>query len=419
MSAASAPAAMSRPGAPYVPYVHRTQHRGVEAVHIDATVNCLRALGYEVDVVAPNAPAAAAAQSTGRRSLRSRLLGVVSTWCPEFVFELLELAYNIPAALELWRRTRRPTWAIFERYAIFAVAATCVARRRNIPLVIEVSYTASMPLVRRRSRVLRPLALQLDRFVLRRAALILAVSSFLREHLINDLGVEARRILVLPNAADPRAFDPSQSPIERVGTAMLAGRKVVGFVGTFAPWHGLRLLLEAFVALAPRHPDAVLLLVGDGPERASLERLSAEAGLAERVLFAGTVPHRDLPRYVAAFRIAVLPDTNTYGSPMKIFEYMAMGRAIVAPDYGPVVDVMRPGENGLVFARQDRDSLSAALETLLLDEAAVWRLGQGARRTVVDRHNWMRNTVSWISALEGLGAPRISARSVPDPGVAG
>jgi glycosyltransferase involved in cell wall biosynthesis len=404
--------------APYVPYVHRTQHRGVEAVHIDATVDCLRELGYEVDIVAPNAAVPGVAAG-GRRSWRSRVFGWVSTWCPEFVFELLELAYNVPAAIELMRRTRRPTRAIFERYAIFALAGTWVARRRNLPLVIEVSFTASMPLVRRRSPLLRPLALRLDRLVLRRAALVLVVSSFLRDHLINDLGVEARRILVLPNAADPDAFDPAQAPIRDVGSTPLRGRKVVGFVGTFAPWHGLQLLLDAFVELAPRHPQAVLLLVGDGPERAGLERRLASTGLADRVVFAGTISHRDLPRFVAAFRIAVLPDTNTYGSPMKIFEYMAMARAIVAPDYGPVLDVIRQGENGLVFKRQDRGSLRAALESLLLDEEAVSRLGQGARATVVDRHNWMRNTVSWIAALEALEVPRITAQTVPDPGVLG
>jgi glycosyltransferase involved in cell wall biosynthesis len=387
-----------------VPYVHRTQHQSVEAVHIEATVRCLCELGYEVDVIGPNPPGAQQPVRGSRRSVRSRVMGWISAHCPELVFELLELAYNVPTAIALMRLTRRPARLIFERYAIFAFAATCVARMRGVPLVMEVNATASTPILRRRSRLLLPLARRVDRFIFRRATLLLPVSSYLREHLIRDLGVAPDRILVNPNAADPRAFDPGLAPVQQIGAVRLTGRKVIGFVGTFAPWHGVGLLLEAFAALAARHPDSMLLLVGDGPERRTLERRAAEAGLSDRVIFPGTVPHRELARYVAAFRIAVLPDTNEYCSPMKIFEYMAMGRAIVAPDYGNVRDVLAHGENGFIFRPRDLQSLGGALEELLADDHAVQRLGQAARRSVVERRNWMCNTSTWLRALEALEA---------------
>jgi len=369
-------------------YLHRTQAEGVEGIHIGEIVKAMRRLGHQVEVVSPvgdrfGDPATTAAAPRG---WTRRLLRLVARHLPEPFFELLELAYTLVAIQQIRRRfSPADVDAIYERYAIFALAGAHVARAWRKPLYLEINYTSRSALVRRRSAVLKPLAHALDRRVFRRATGFFPVSSNLRAHLIDDYGVAPERIRVVPNAADPDVFDPA-----RVAPAAGVGR-AIGFVGGFYPWHGLDLLLAAFRQIAPEFPDAYLLLVGDGPMRATIERLALAHGLDGRVLLPGRVPHRELPDCLARFHIGVMPDSNPYGSPMKVFEYMAMAKPVVAPDYGPLRDALADGEEGLLFRPGDAGDLARCLRALLSDGARYERMARLARSRVLATRNWEAN----------------------------
>jgi len=215
-------------------------------------------------------------------------------------------------------------------------------------------------------------------------------------------GIAPDRVITLPNAADPERFRP-----EIPGTSVRArygldGARVVGFTGAFFPWHGVGLLLDALTALLHEIPDAAALLVGDGPERAALEERVRREGLERRVRFAGWVGHESLPEHLAAFDIAVMPDSNDYGSPMKIYEYMAMGKPVVAPRLGPLQDGIRDGETGLLFPPRDAAGLRSALTALLRDEPRRARMGELARAHVLANHTWDRNGSRVLDRM-GLG----------------
>jgi len=383
-------------------YLHRTQAKGVEGVHIGEIVKGMRALGHSVAIVSPVGErfGDAAEDGAGARGWSMRLYKFVTRYVPELIFELLELAYNISAVRQARKRVDGASLdAIFERYAIFGLAGAHLARRWRKPLYLEVNYTSRSPLVRRRSRLLRPLAERLDRRIFSAASALFAVSSTLKDELVRRYGIPAQRVHVLPNAADPDVFDPARVvPADIPGPA---GRRFIGFVGGFYPWHGLSLLLEAFVRIAPRFPDAALLLIGDGPMRGAIEARAAESGLAERVLFQGRVPHALLPRYVARFHVGVMPDSNDYGSPMKIFEYMAMAKPVVVPDYPPLRDVVTDGEQGLIFRPGDAQALAGCLERMLRDEADYRRMAQRARAHVLEKHNWRANAEFILRTIEG------------------
>ncbi|HZF16073.1 MAG TPA: glycosyltransferase family 4 protein [Steroidobacteraceae bacterium] len=380
-------------------YVHRTRGAGVEGVHIDGICGGLRARGFDVTIIAPVRASGDAAEAS-RGGRLQRMLAWLSDHAPEALFECAEIAYNASARRALdTELARGPVKLIYERYAIFASAAGRRARRAGLPLVLEVNYTAKLPLVRKRSRLLKPLAVAMDRRIFGRTTLLLAVSSSVREHLVRDYGVPREKILLTPNAADPQRFDPATAPLQRLGDRDLAGQRIIGFVGSFAPWHGVDLLLRAFIAIAAVLPDAALLLVGDGPERGRIAQMAEAAGLADRVHMPGQVAHADLPRYVARFDAAVLPDTNDYGSPMKIFEYLAMGRPVVAPDYAPVLDVLEDGRNGVVFRRQDQESLASRLLDVLRDRESARRLGAAGRETITLRRSWQHNVDAVLHAL--------------------
>lgn len=392
-------------------YVHRTRATGVEAVHIGQIIRGLRQLGQDVGIVSPVGEvvegltpvpsATSGAPAAARPSALKRLLYRLVDHLPRVGFELLELAYNLKARRDGLARFPQGADGIYERYAIFGLAGARLARRWGVPHVIEINYTSMSPLVRPRSRLLAPLARALDRRLFRGATHLLAVSSYLRDHLIQDFGVDPARITVVPNAADPAVFDPAlagPSPIEGQGP-------VIGFVGGFYRWHGLDLLVEAFLRIAERHPAARLVLIGDGPMRGEIETLVRERGLVDRVLMPGRMPHARLVPYVARFDMGVMPDSNLYGSPMKIFEYMAMGVPVVAPDYAPLLDVVTDGMEGRIFRRRDVAHLADCLDGLLQDAELRRRMGAAARRAVVETHNWMNNaTLSLHRLQEGARA---------------
>jgi len=187
-----------------------------------------------------------------------------------------------------------------------------------------------------------------------------------------------------------------------------ADEPVVGFVGGFYPWHGLDRLVEAFRRCREAGLPGNLMLVGDGPERPRIEAQLEECGLRERALFAGPVDHASLPSWIAAMAVCVMPHSNDYGSPMKIFEYMGMGRAVLAPDLPPLRDVIDDGANGRLFA-PDNDSdavapLQQGLAELLGDDSLRTRLAEAGRLRVGESHTWQENWRRIEAALRDAGA---------------
>lgn len=379
-------------------YAHRTRGTGVEAVHIGQIVQGMRKLGHGVEMLSPVGDFIehVSPRVEGISATQGRLAGLGAR-LPEILFELLEIAYSVKASIEGMRRFPAGSiHGVYERYAIFGFAGMWLARRRAVPLVLEVNYTCLTPLVRPRSRLLLPLAKWLDRRLFRGATHLLAVSSFLKRQLIDEFGVEESRITVVPNAADPAVFDPEkvlpQAPAATPGV-------VIGFVGGFYPWHGLDLLLDAFTSVAKDYPQATLLLIGDGPMRPALLRRVEASGLKDRVQMPGKIAHNQLAPAIARFDIGVMPDSNTYGSPMKIFEYMAMAVPVVVPDYAPLQDVVTDGVQGRIFRRGDAPQLAACIAEMMANPAERARMGQRARQAIVSRHNWLSNASLAINRI--------------------
>jgi glycosyltransferase involved in cell wall biosynthesis len=381
-------------------YVHRTQGNGAEGVHIAEMCRAFERLGFAVTVSSPQEESRSSRPgSVGRATLRQRFFRLISRWAPALLFELLELAYNVPAGWRIERLLRGGAVVLYERYAIFAFAAARTASRKGVPLILEVNYLSGSPLVRRKSKVLAPLARRIERYVVSKATVVAAISVPIGEQLQREHGVAPDRIVLTPNAANPEFFHPGVAPVRSVAGVRIDTGSVVGFVGTFAPWHGLDLLVQAFGRAAAQFDAARLLLVGDGPERSRIEQLVAQGGLTGKVVFAGTVPYEELPRYVAAFTMGVMPDSNEYGSPVKIFEYMACGKPVVVPDYAPLREVVAHRMQGLIFRRTDIDALTGCIEELLRDPALARELGARGRDLVVKDRNWTNNAQAVLAKV--------------------
>jgi glycosyltransferase involved in cell wall biosynthesis len=383
-------------------YLHRTQAKGVEGVHIGEIVKAWRKLGHIVSLLSPvgdQLGESPVSSSNSAPSFKSRAFRFISNGLPEFFFELAEIAYNVVALNQARKHGCINTDFIFERYAIFAFSGALLATRWGKPFVIEVNYTSCSELVRERSALLKWLARRVDQYIFNRATGLVAVSSKLKQHLMSEFGVPFERIIVLTNAADPDVFDMKR--VEPAAKYAELNGKIIGFVGGFYPWHGLDFLLQVFQQMAPRIPDAKLMLVGDGPMLPVIKAQSEQLGLADRVILTGRVAHQNLPGFLALFDVGVMPDSNDYGSPMKIFEYMSLAKPVVVPDYGPLRDAVEDGVEGRIFKPKDINDMARCLTDVLMDDVTYERMSNAARNKILTKHNWMNNARLILAMLPG------------------
>ena len=176
---------------------------------------------------------------------------------------------------------------------------------------------------------------------------------------------------------------------------------LLGFVGFVREWHGLDRVLRGLAAWQGA-PRLDLIVVGEGPARAGLEALAAELGIADRVRFTGLATREEVPGLVAGFDIALQPASVPYASPLKVFEYMAAGRAIVAPDQPNIREVLEQGRTALLFDPASPEAMWQGIETLARDAALRARLGAAAREEVLRRDlTWAGNARRVVALAEG------------------
>jgi glycosyltransferase involved in cell wall biosynthesis len=380
-------------------YLHRTQGEEPESIHINAIVGALRDLGHEVSVVGPARLDAAKPDADQRSSLRT-----VKRLVPGAVFELLQLAYNAVILWNLRRTIRefRPDF-IYERYALYGFAGVMTARRLGIPLILEVNTPYAQAWAQFYGLTFRRLARWIERRIFRAADHIITVTHVQSRMLVEE-GVATERITVCHNAIDPSWFDPAlhENPLLRERLAL--GEVVVGFVGTMNRWQGIPEFPKAIDAVLRQHPSVSFLFVGEGEFRAALEEECRARGYLDRVRFVGRRAHQEIPSYVRLMDIAVLLNSNDYGSPMKIFEYWGMQKAVVAPAVEPVTEVLRDGETGLLIPRGDAIALSERIDELVRDARLRTALGKNGRDYVLANHTWAGNAQRILDAYQMLSS---------------
>ena len=290
---------------------------------------------------------------------------------------------------------------IHERFNLLALGGAWASRKLGIPFVLEVN--ADLLEQRKfkgvQERGLRRLfAVWATRMCLKTAAKVICISVDLKDHLSRNWNIEESKLTVLPCAADVEAFKPNHnSGIVRQGLG-LTTEPVVIWVGGFYPWHDLDLLLESFAQILRRHPDAKLVLVGDGQTRSSVASTVTKNGLQHAVIMTGAVAHNKVAEMLSIADVAVVPSAPVTvsrggtGTPLKLFEYMAAAKAIVATAVNQAREVILDGHNGLLVEAGDVNGFAEAMLTLLNDPAERTRLGQNAREQAVKQYSWEQYT---------------------------
>ena len=301
---------------------------------------------------------------------------------------------------------------LYQRYALSGFASVALARELRVPLVTE--YNGSEVWVARHwGQPLRheSLAARIERLNLRASHLVTVVSQPLADE-VAGLGVDPRRILVNPNGVDPSRYRPDLDGSAVRARYGLGGATVVGFIGTFGPWHGAEVLADAFVRLLSDHPEhrdrVKVLWIGDGATLPQVRRVIAAAGLDASCAFTGLVPQEEGAAHLAACDILASPHvpnpdgTPFFGSPTKLFEYMAMGRPIVASDLDQVGEILEHGRAGRMVVPGHADSLAEGLHAVLSDPVEGRRLATEARKLAEVRYSWRAHVARIHEALTAV-----------------
>jgi len=284
-----------------------------------------------------------------------------------------------------------------ERLNLLAIGGALASRKMGIPYILEVNadmmeqrdYQGTPERGLRRWYGNWGTA-----FCLKSATRIIAVSEEQMSHLIRKWKVDPTKINVLPCAADTvrfgKAFD--SGTVRR--RLRLGNNPIVMWIGGFYAWHNLEMLLQSFGIVRSAFPTAKLVLVGDGRTRPQIVQSISENGLRGAVILTGHVKHEDVPELLSAADVAVSPSASEFagqgGSPLKLFEYMAAGKAIVAGGMSQNSRVIDNGQTGILVEPNDVRSFAEAIVSLLNDPEERKRLGNNSRKQAIEKHSWER-----------------------------
>jgi glycosyltransferase involved in cell wall biosynthesis len=333
---------------------------------------------------------------------------IVAARRPYFFWGAVMLAYNFTFARGVQEKLGGSIpGAFYQRHLAFSIAGALLSRRLRVPLILE--YNGSEAWMARHWDP-NPLHNWIERCesaTLQCAARIMVVSEALREELLNR-GIEADRIRINPNGVDPDFFCPgSGRERTRRKLALKDDEVVVGFVGSFSFWHGIEVLERAILNLLGRRPPVGLrfILVGDGLLHGEMRSALSAYEKTGEVIFTGLAPPERVVAYLDAADILVsphvpMPDgSRFFGSPTKLFEYMAMGKGIVASRLEQIAEVLEHEQTALLVTPGDPSELADAIIRLALDPEKRSSLGSAARRTAIERHTWAQNVANALDDM--------------------
>lgn len=331
----------------------------------------------------------------------------------------------------------QPHGIIYQRQSAANYLGVVLSRKYDLPLIVE--YNGSETWIAQnwgRKMSFPSLAIMAEDVMLRHAHLVVTISDVLRDELISR-GVEPKRIVAYPNCIDPRVFDPGRFSLEertklRARYGIASHERLIAFIGTFGQWHGVDVLARAIARLRTnhsewlRHNNCRFMLVGDGMKMNEVRRIINDAGAGDVCVITGLVPQHEAPLHLAAADLFLSPHvSNTdgskfFGSPTKLFEYMAMDRGIYGSRLDQIGDVLSPSldvknlpgpdvspqetnlEVALLGRPGDVDDLIAGIQFLVERPEWAERLAANARKKALSDYTWQRHVQAILDGYKAI-----------------
>lgn len=379
-------------------YHHRIASRDGQAVHMDEMIHAFREQGHEIILVGP------AMVENMDFGGEDGFIAKLKRRLPGSLYEILEAGYTFVALGRLIKacRQHKPD-IIYERFALFMFAGMIVKRLFGLKLILEVNGPLMEERAEHDSLKLKGFGRWAQGLAWRDADRNLPVTDVLADYL-RRYGTPEERIEVVANGINRQRFNDVPDRESAKKTFGLEGRIVLGFTGFVRAWNKMERVLD-IIADNKDELNLHLLLVGDGPAREDLIAYAAKRDISDRLTITGVVARDDVARHVAAFDVALQPGVTAYASPLKMLEYMYLGRAIVAPDMANIRELLDHDETALLFEEGDDQAFKDSILAFCRDDALRQRLGDAARAAIDSKRlTWMDNAERVIEMAEKLKA---------------
>lgn len=291
-----------------------------------------------------------------------------------------------------------------------ALPALRVGRDLGIPVVYEVRAfwedAAADHGTTQEGSLRYRLTRSMETYAFRHADAVTTICEGLRGDIVAR-GIPSAKVTVIPNAVDIEKFSVGEAPDQALKMQLgLGGARVLGFIGSFYAYEGLDLLLRALPRILGEAPDVRVLLVGGGPQEDALKQQARQLGIANKVVFAGRVPHSEVNHYYDLVDVLVYPRHSMrlteLVTPLKPLEAMAQGRLFVASDVGGHKELIQDGKTGILFRAEDPPALANAVLRLLAEESRWHDLRTAARRFVETERNWSKSVSNYDAIYRRL-----------------
>ncbi len=403
--------------------------------HVSGVINAILRRGLGVDVLAVERPVMIKDAATYKHVAPPSVYGIPS----EVNLYRFQRSFRQQASRIL--KNCSPSF-IYQRLSLGNYVGVQLARAFRVPLVIE--YNGSEVWVQKHwgsALKLGTLALRAEDACLRHAHVVVTISDVLRDELI-ERGVEPRRIACYPNCIEPETFNPERFSGDEIralrsGYGIAEDAKVITFIGTFGMWHGVDVFARSIVELVRSHREllertrAHFLLIGDGLKLPEVQKILSADGVDRFVTLTGLVPQHLAPLHLAASDVFVSPHvanadgTQFFGSPTKLFEYMAMARPIIASDLeqigqifagSPHVANLKTGGDlpaeAVALMAEPGSMLDLVRGITLLLENPDWRaiLGKASRNEALTKYTWDDHVALFFDTLSEVTQPNPEAK---------
>ncbi|MCA9743080.1 glycosyltransferase family 4 protein [candidate division KSB1 bacterium] len=333
-------------------------------------------------------------QPNGHVTVSDKVRSSLKPKLQKYLHEPKKLVRNVPNLMQEWRilKNEKPD-ILFARLELYNVTAALLSKMLSVPLAIEADCPVSYEhknFYGKAYQHIGNLSEKLELQTLHSADAVIAISTILKNYYVEQ-GIAAEKIHVIPNGADPEKFAPRPKPAELVKAYDLNGKTVIGWIGALVGWSGIEKMLSMARQILQSDRQAAFMMVGGGDNQALFQKELQAGEFADRVILPGSVPHEAVGDYLACMDIVLAPYPKLpfwYASSMKIFEYMAAGKALISSAVGQVNEVIQDGQNGLLYDPDNAEELTEKVKTLLKDEALRQRLGEQARSDLLANYTW-------------------------------
>ena len=351
-------------------------------------------------------------------------INIIRPICNKFLpHNIKELMLNFQFLFSVDINKIKPD-AIYQRHTAASFLGAYWAKKYNIPLVLEFNSSEIWKIKNWKTKdsflrgiskklfncfIQEPMIKAIENYNLRMANVIVVVSKALKEDLVGR-GIKEEKILINPNGVDIEKFRPNCGGDKIRKKFNLEDKKIVGFIGTFGQWHGVEELAKAIVLFFEKHREMEanvrFLLIGDGILFEKVKAILKQGKCEDKVIFTGLVLQNEAPYYLDACDIFVSPHipnsdgSQFFGSPTKLFEYMAMGKGIVASNLGQIGYILDDGITGRLVEPGNSEQLENGIFELLNNEKLCKKMGLSARKKVIEHYTWGQHVRRILEKLD-------------------